>query len=914
MTKVLKKYGGHFAASLWTVLQTGLSGLSLTSTPVKAVTEHHPQVSAEIQIQTKENRWQLEGVLNFQDLAREEVCFFLPGHGFHLDTRQDILPHVRLLRSKFAETLQFTEPAAVTSNLPMEFLTPYLIRVKPAISAVQLRIKLDSIDPPKDDFFFRSMAPVPLNQCPPSVMRISPGDVTYLAYQVKISAPADWEIVGENKTSHSLVYRGDDLVFALGKNLKSQFFPLDTPRLAVSSNGLTEAETIGGFYVYYRNKSFLVLVESIVGVFPGLTQWFGPFPHHQLVFVETAQHVNQILPGIVPINVPQDDVLRSLQTKVLNWNHWATIHLLARQWWGSAVRSGETRDNWIAEGLIDYAVGDILRREGARYDLFKAQESGPAAFSISYLDAQYITASLLKQAKPALTLVNDRDDSNPRSLQNPLHYMRHSLFIRSLVNDWGLQDVQRSSREFTRANLGRSVKPLDFKSGFNSQLKDNDLGFKRYQTMVAYWWQSHLWPDYALADWTVHQSGAKTWTTKVLVTANHCLPARLPVQLEAAGVKQETTIPIDCQDGRTEYVGSIQTDFEPERVILDPSRELFDADRFNNASGLPAIKFMPGSARKIGDDHYTGLWLPYPFKRPAEGFGYGLQMAFFKFLDNSLVGSIEHQHDPAKTGYHLNLTVNELFLDVRAELGLHRNFEGFRSEQIFLNRNVATIFDHSLGASLRLRNKSASRDAHSVHQTVAGYLALAPIATPKFGLEARGEWEETIGHPQPLYSYQRRWYDTTLRHSNVFSILHYQLRWFHGVVDAVANAPDLARFYPKNLDEAHIRSEDGGFPVDEIRAFNGDVFFPTAQLFDRLGFLLVDRLDFRLFYDSALTNGGDHHLWAAGCGLQVPLGGDFIGVGSVAMSRFALLATLRSSMDGVLNDKPQLIFSMMGDL
>ncbi len=914
MTKFLKKYGGHFVASLWTVLQAGPSGLSLASTPEKGATKHHPRVGAEIQIQSKESRWQLEGVLNFQDLAGDEVCFFLPGHGFHLDTRQDILPHVRLLRSKFAETLQFTEPAAVTSTQPMEFLTPYLIRVKPAISAVQLRIKLDSIDPPKDDFFFRRIAPVPLNQCPPSVMRISPGDVTYLAYQVKISAPVNWQIVGDIEVSHSLIYRGDDLVFALGKNLKSQFFPLDSQKFADNPNGLTDEETIGGFYVYYRNKSFLALVESIVAVFPGLTQWFGPFPHHQLVFMETAQHINQTLPGIVPINIPQDDVLRSLQTKVLNWNHWATLHLLARQWWGAAVRSGETRDNWIADGLIDYAVGDILRRDGDRYDLFKAQEGGPAALSISYLDAQYITASLLKQAKPALTLVNDHGASNPRSLQHPLHYMRQSLFIRSLVNDWGLQNVQRSSREFTRANLGHSVKPLDFKSGFNSQFKDNHADLKKYQAMVAYWWQSHHWPDYALADWSIHQVGVKSWTTKISVTANHCLPARLSVQLESAGVKQENTIPIDCQDGRIEYVESIQTDFEPERILLDPSRELFDADRFNNTSGLRAIKFMPGSARKIGDDHYTGLWLPYPFKRPAEGFGYGLQLALFRFLDNSLVGGIEHQHDPAKTGYHLNLLVNDVFLDVRAELGLQRNFEGFRSEQIFFNRNVATIFDHSLGASLRLRNKSASREVNSTHQTVAGYLALTPITTSKFGLEVRGEWEETIDHQESPYTYQRRWYDAVLRHSNVFSILHYQLRWFHGTAGSRDDAPDLARFYPKNLDEAHIRSEDGGFPVDEIRAFNGDVFFPTAQLFDRLGFLLVDRMDFRLFYDTALTNGGSHNLWAAGCGLQVPLGGDFIGVGSVAMSRFTLLATLRSSTDGVLNDKPQLIFSMMGDL
>jgi hypothetical protein len=90
------------------------------------------------------------------------------------------------------------------------------------------------------------------------------------------------------------------------------------------------------------------------------SQWFGPFPYRSLALTQMPGDLSQGWPGLVFLSSfaflsPQeqadlrlDPITREIDTQVL-------VHETAHQWWGDLVLWGSYRDQWIAEGLANYA-------------------------------------------------------------------------------------------------------------------------------------------------------------------------------------------------------------------------------------------------------------------------------------------------------------------------------------------------------------------------------------------------------------------------------------------------------------------------------------------------------------------------------------------------------------------------------
>ena len=98
------------------------------------------------------------------------------------------------------------------------------------------------------------------------------------------------------------------------------------------------------------------------------SQWFGPYPYSTLALTQMPGNLSQGWPSLVFLSSfaflsPQeqndlhlDPVTRSLDSEVL-------VHETAHQWWGDLVLWKSYRDQWIAEGLANYASLLILEQQ-----------------------------------------------------------------------------------------------------------------------------------------------------------------------------------------------------------------------------------------------------------------------------------------------------------------------------------------------------------------------------------------------------------------------------------------------------------------------------------------------------------------------------------------------------------------------
>jgi hypothetical protein len=121
------------------------------------------------------------------------------------------------------------------------------------------------------------------------------------------------------------------------------------------------------------------------------SRWFGPYPYASLALTQMPGNLSQGWPGLVFLSsyaflnpseqtdLHLDPLARALDNQVL-------VHETAHQWWGDLVLWRTYRDQWIAEGLSNYASLLLLEQqdpalfqkvmESYRRDLLRANKDG----------------------------------------------------------------------------------------------------------------------------------------------------------------------------------------------------------------------------------------------------------------------------------------------------------------------------------------------------------------------------------------------------------------------------------------------------------------------------------------------------------------------------------------------------------
>jgi hypothetical protein len=110
------------------------------------------------------------------------------------------------------------------------------------------------------------------------------------------------------------------------------------------------------------------VADSAAKAITSFSQWFGPYPYSSLAFTQMPGNLSQGWPGLVFLSSyaflsPQEqtDLRLDAVSRVLDSQ--ALVHETAHQWWGDLVLWKSYRDQWIAEGLSNYASLLVLEQQ-----------------------------------------------------------------------------------------------------------------------------------------------------------------------------------------------------------------------------------------------------------------------------------------------------------------------------------------------------------------------------------------------------------------------------------------------------------------------------------------------------------------------------------------------------------------------
>ena len=97
-------------------------------------------------------------------------------------------------------------------------------------------------------------------------------------------------------------------------------------------------------------------------------QWFGPYPYSSLEFTQLPGELSQGWPGLVFLASaaflnPEEQRGLHLDPVTSELNRQVLVHETAHQWWGDLVVWKSYRDQWLAEGLANYASLLILEQK-----------------------------------------------------------------------------------------------------------------------------------------------------------------------------------------------------------------------------------------------------------------------------------------------------------------------------------------------------------------------------------------------------------------------------------------------------------------------------------------------------------------------------------------------------------------------
>ena len=121
------------------------------------------------------------------------------------------------------------------------------------------------------------------------------------------------------------------------------------------------------------------------------SQWFGPYPYNSLALTQMPGLMSQGWPGLVFLSSfaflsPREQADLHLGPVESEIDNQVLVHETAHQWWGDLVLWNSYRDQWLAEGLANYASLLMLEQrnpaqfqqilEKYRHDLLSKNNEG----------------------------------------------------------------------------------------------------------------------------------------------------------------------------------------------------------------------------------------------------------------------------------------------------------------------------------------------------------------------------------------------------------------------------------------------------------------------------------------------------------------------------------------------------------
>ncbi len=327
------------------------------------------------------------------------------------------------------------QPAAKSSPFVIEVYyrgeLPPVVQTTDVIPAGQYNETISLLQPAYESYLYSQSAywyPAPADtdyfraqlrfSVPPEFLCISNGELTEQGRQDEVRPVASLDRIGNSLYTFETKYPVKYLSFIVGKLSKVTNGNGDKAILPIQAFTSEDIRT--------QRKSLLDEARALIQCYE---RWFGPYPYEMLSIVLRLWPVGG---GHSPASfVVLNELRRTQETSAYlvdadspvdlsRWKEYYIAHEIAHQWWGQAVTGAEYHEQWLSEGLAQFAAVYYLKTKlGERVYLNilkkfskwtdKKSVFGPIILGsrLSYLDFKAYQAIVYNKTAVVLNMLRD---------------------------------------------------------------------------------------------------------------------------------------------------------------------------------------------------------------------------------------------------------------------------------------------------------------------------------------------------------------------------------------------------------------------------------------------------------------------------------------------------------------------------
>ena len=869
-------------------------------TAAGAFREGHPQVQLQATIQVENQSTIITGSITMQDVNETPTCFYLPYQNLYFPWRLHTFRHFENVNQERRFQDADRNHTTIKTDSKLHYLRSDVVRIWPdkktSSLSIAFRSRIGRTDSGQSEQTLDGFYPIPLANCP-TEQQPRTHHYSRIHHQIDVSPPPNWEVISPaSQDKGSFV--GPKVSMLLSKTKPQIWFKAGSVTVYVTKQST-------------KSSSFKKTIQELI---PFLERRLSTSPFQRLVIAQTTNESSQSLPGLVVLRPPRQFGLKSIQAHYLNWQHWAIVSLIASQWYGVNISESDPIDRWLVDGINDYITGEFLAQYPRRNNLFNSYNVDFSLLSFNFRQIQDITAALLATRYESGPIVKNGASAVPYFQQNPLLFIRQSIAMRHLKFLMGTTRFSNFLQAVTRHFSRVQITPRSFAAFLQSQTSEDSMLRSRSLHEWFRWWETSQWPDYEIVNWTTQKKAKDLWSSNISLRGNSMFSHDIDVSVHS-NQDQLATFLVET-NADTPVESNVITEQEPTVVEINPNRDVFEINRFNNSSEGPSIKFFPGSATTLYDSHFTAIWLPYAFKRPGEPFSLGVQSAILQHIQSSMFLDIAMAPQNQNLAYLVNQQ-NYLKGDgISFGFSLSKNYQGLQISEVKIERRLDSRLFLPVRMGLALRNKRVMGQPNTNHQSIAfPILTKYGRQTTRCSSQLNGEFEYAPDDITGGFEY-RRALGAAAGNCFLFSSIQLGARLFRGLIQGRGNIPEQALFRPNDLKEGKLHIDSSELPyVSNITTSNLNLYLPLSwALPTNSTFIVKQGLRLRTFYDFGYSRDADLTMSSHGTGLVLPLGGDVIGAGTLTITKLAALVILRSDVNGKTSRKPTFLFDLSGEL
>ncbi|NRA66321.1 MAG: hypothetical protein HRU19_17680 [Pseudobacteriovorax sp.] len=742
----------------------------------------------------------------------------------------------------------------------------------------------------KRQYLFHRFYPQIMSQCPEAEKTSIPTKLDLVDFLIDLRLPATWDLTTPmNVKQGRLTQRSRFATFNLTKGYRIEEMKVgDIPVTFVANS-----PTFDRYQEYF--KQFYLRTKELL----------GPLPFQKMIVLESEELEKSSIPGVITINSPKQVGLDKIQTEYLNWSLWQLAFFTAQQWIGTTLWKSNPNEDWFFRGLTDLIAGVILSERPRISNIFAYSGDKPW-LELRYNQGIDLLASFQYLINPDVRILNDSFEVyKPIQDQGDFDYVRHLLLMRFL--NWYLEETFIFQiREFYKTNQFKVVTYLDF---YQYMIKVNPALSENLEYYFSLWWSKDDWPDFELesVQYLKSEKGIYTIRADVNQPDDFLLPFDFHVVFKD-GSTWKKRFARDTKEIRQTFRK------EPDYVEINPGREIFDRDRFNNSDEFGGLYFWPGNAERIYDDAYVFVWLPFIGKLPGESLSLMLGLQLFRYVNSGANIVISYVPGESRTGYNATYSTKVDWLKANLDLSAVENYgAGLKNQRIVsgllyrpFNWNIGV--EGRYGLSLRNRSDLLLKEDHSTYGSIAEFSnsGISPCSR-----RVQLSVEKTF--PNNSTEYLRNFASAIV--SCQYKSFFTTVGGFVGKVVQETGISTVSLFSPQSITEARVRIDAPTLEaVPDIWSLGLDFEIPVHLPVSSLLFVLPKKSSLRFFYDKARSNSLDRDFSDYGLGLRLPLGGDVVGKRSLAIGSLSILAVLAREYDDVKNNDVGLLIDFVGKL